>query len=86
MNNQDHNPKESEPGIAPSEEQSPKSSIFRLIGSTVLFIVLVIATVGAIFDYDFEKHSTVRFVVFEIVFIGLTIKCFYWMRDSYRKR
>ncbi|MCP4198976.1 MAG: hypothetical protein GY762_17670 [Proteobacteria bacterium] len=86
MNNRDHTSEESGSTAQSPGEQSPKGGVFRRIRSTVIFMVLVVVVIGAFFSYDFEKHSTARFVIFEIVFIGLAVKCFYWMRDSYRKR
>ncbi len=86
MNNQDHHSQEAEPKIPLAGEGSEKVGVFRLVGSTVLLFILSLIVIGAFFNYDFENHSTARFVIFEIVFIGLTVKCFYWMRDSYRKR
>jgi hypothetical protein len=86
MNNRDHTPQEAAAGTQIPGEQSPKGGVFRRTRSTIIFVILVMVVVGAFFGYDFEKHSTVRFVIFEIVFVGLAVKCFYWMRDAYRKR
>ena len=86
MKSRDHTPAEAESGAQLSGEESPKGGVFRRTRSTIIFGILVVVVVGAFFSYDFEKHSTVRFVIFEIVFVGLAVKCFYWMRDTYRKR
>jgi hypothetical protein len=85
MNNRDHTPEEPGAGAQLPGKQSPKGEVFRRTRSTIIFIILVVVVIGAFFSYDFEKHSTVRFVIFEVVFVGLAVKCFYWMRDSYRK-